>query len=197
MKFRNLVTGLLATSLLVLGACAGQKGPATQAITAAETALAAIKDDAAKYLPDDFKGAEGTLASLKDSLAKGDYKAVLAGAPALMTSLDGLKTNVATKLEEAKAAATEWASYAADLPKMVEAIGSRVTALSASKKLPKGLDAAALDTAKSGLESMKSTWTEAGAAFTGGNAIDAVAKAKAVKAKGEELLALLGMKTGA
>jgi hypothetical protein len=53
-----------------------------------------------------------------------------------------------------------------------------------------------LDAAKGGLESMKSTWTEATAAFTGGNAIDAVAKAKAVKAKGEELLKQLGMSTG-
>jgi hypothetical protein len=122
---------------------------------------------------------------------------VLAGAPQLMTSLDGLKSRVAGKLEEAKSAATEWTSYAADLPKMLEAISSRVTALSASKKLPKGLDTAALDTAKNGLASMQSTWTEAGAAFTGGNAIDAVAKAKDVKAKGEELLKLLGMSAGA
>ena len=79
---------------------------------------------------------------------------------------------------------------------MVEAIQSRVTTLSSSKKLPKGLDAAAVDTAKSGLASMQSTWADASAAFTGGNAIDAVAKAKAVKAKGEEVLKLLGMSAG-
>jgi hypothetical protein len=113
-----------------------------------------------------------------------------------MSSLDSLKTNVAAKLEEAKAATGEWTSYAADLPKMVEAIQSRVTTLASAKKLPKGMDAAALDTAKGGLESMKSTWTEAMAAFTGGNAIDAVAKAKGVKAKGEEVLKLLGMSAG-
>lgn len=193
MKIRHLVVSTMAASLLVLSACAGQKGPATQAVAAAESALAALKDDAAKYLPDDFKGAESTLTSLKDNLAKGDYKAVMAGAPQLMSSLDTLKTGVAGKLEEAKAAANEWTSYAADLPKMVEALSSRVTTLSAAKKLPKGLDAAALDTAKSGLASMQSTWTDASAAFTGGNAIDAVAKAKEVKAKGEELLKLLGM----
>ena len=196
MLIKRILSGALVASLLVLAACAGQKGPATTAMTAAESALASIKDDAAKYLPEELKGAEGTLASLKNSLEKGDYKAVLAGAPALMGNLDTLKTQVGAKLEEAKVAATEWAGYATDLPKMVEAIQSRVTTLASAKKLPSGLNAAAVDTAKTGLESMKSTWADATAAFTGGNAIDAVAKAKAVKAKGEEVLKLLGMSAG-
>jgi hypothetical protein len=196
MMFNRFMRGAIVASLLVIAACAGQKGPATTAMTAAEGALATIKDDAARYLPEELKGAEGTLASLKNSLEKGDYKAVLAGAPALMGSLDTLKTHVGAKLEEAKAATAEWASYATDLPKMVEAIQSRVTTLASAKKLPSGLNAAAVDTAKNGLESMKSAWTDASAAFTGGNAIDAVAKAKAVKAKGEEVLKLLGMSAG-
>ena len=196
MKSTKFVAVVAAASMLFLSACAGLKDPATQAVAAAESALAGLKDDAAKYLPDQLKSAEGSIAALKDSLTKGDFKAVMAGAPALMSSLDTLKTNVGAKLEEAKAATGEWTAYAADLPKMVEAIQSRVTTLGASKKLPKGMDAAALDAAKSGLETMKSTWTEATAAFTGGNAIDAVAKAKDVKAKGEELLKQLGMSAG-
>jgi predicted small lipoprotein YifL len=196
MMIKKFMSGVLVASLLVLAACAGQKGPATTAMAAAESTLASIKDDAAKYLPEELKGAEGTLASLKNSLEKGDYKAVMAGAPALMSSLDSLKTQVGAKLEEAKVATAEWAGYATDLPKMVEAIQSRVTTLSSAKKLPSGLNAAALDTAKNDLASMQSTWADAAAAFTGGNAIDAVAKAKAVKAKGEEVLKLLGMSAG-
>lgn len=196
MMFNRFMRGAIVASLLVIAACAGQKGPATTAMAAAEGALATIKDDAARYLPEELKGAEGTLASLKNSLEKGDYKAVLAGAPALMGSLDTLKTHVGAKLEEAKAATAEWANYATDLPKMVEAIQSRVTTLASAKKLPSGLNAAAVDTAKNGLESMKSAWTDASAAFTGGNAIDAVAKAREVKAKGEEVLKLLGMTAG-
>jgi hypothetical protein len=195
MSMKQLTASVLAVTLLAIGACSMQK-PATQAVSAAESALSALKDDAARYLPTELQGAESSLASLKDSLGKGDYKAVMASAPALMTSLAGLKTSVAGKLEEAKAAAGEWTSYATDLPKMVEAIQSRVGMLGAAKKLPKGIDAAAFESAKSGLESMQSTWTEASAAFTGGNAIDAVAKAKSVKAKGEEVLKLLGMSQG-
>ena len=196
MTKKRFMGGVLVASLLMLAACAGQKGPATTAMAAADSALSAIKGDAAKYLPDELKGAEGTLNSLKNSLEKGDYKAVLAGAPSLMGSLDTLKSHVGAKLEEAKAATAEWAGYATDLPKMVGAIQSRVAILGSAKKLPNGLNAAALDSAKSGLESMKSGWDSATAAFTGGNAIDAVAKARSVKAKGEEVLKLLGMSAG-
>ncbi len=196
MKTRQILAGMLAASLLLLGACAGQKGPATTAIGAAETALAGLKDDAARYLPDELKGAQDTLGALRNSLDKGDYKAVIAGAPALMGNLETLKTHVGAKLEEAKVAAGEWTSYASDLPKMFGAIQGRVATLSSAKSLPKGMDAATLDTARSGLASMQSAWDDATAAFTGGNAIDAVAKARSVKAMGEELLKLLGTKAG-
>ena len=196
MKTRQILAGMLAASLLLLGACAGQKGPATTAIGAAETALAGLKDDAARYLPDELKGAQDTLGALRNSLDKGDYKAVIAGAPALMGSLETLKTHVGAKLEEAKVAAGEWTRYASDLPKMFAAIQGRVATLSSAKSLPRGMDAAALDTARSGLASMQSAWDDATAAFTGGNAIDAVAKARSVKAMGEELLKLLGTRAG-
>lgn len=196
MKTRQFLAGMLAASLLLLAGCAGQKGPATTAIGAAETALASLKDDAARYLPLELKGAQDTLGSLRNSLDKGDYKAVIAGAPALMVSLDTLKSHVGAKLEEAKLAAGEWTSYASDVPKMFEAIQGRVATLSSAKSLPKGLDAVTLDTARSSLASMRSAWDDASAAFTGGNAIDAVAKARSVKSMGEEVLKMLGMKAG-
>ena len=200
MMSKKLLWGALAASMLALAGCAGQKEPATQAVAGAESALAAIKEDAAKYLPGDLQGVETTLASLKDSLAKKDYKAVLAAAPGLMSQVTSLKDAAAAKKTEAEAAmaaaTTEWGSLSTDLPKMVSAIQSRVDVLSKSKRLPRGLDQASFDSAKAGLATMTSTWTEATSAFTGGNAVDAVAKAKAVKEKGEEVLKLLGMSAG-
>ena len=74
---------LLATlaAVLVVG-CANQKAPAEQAVAGAETALAAVRDDAQKYVPDQLQAVDAQLAALKDSLTKGDYKSVLTGAPA-------------------------------------------------------------------------------------------------------------------
>lgn len=189
----------LATALLIVG-CANQKEPAMKLVADAESALAGIKEDAAKYAPADLQSVEASVASLKDNAAKGDYKAVLAGAPAVMSAIDSLKAAVAAKKSEAEAAmaaaATEWSSLSADVPKMVEAIQSRVDILGKSKKLPKNVSQEAFDAAKSGLDSMKSLWAEASSAFTSGDAVNAVDKAKGVKAKGEEVLKLLGMSQG-
>ncbi len=195
-KKQSVFVAAIATAVLMV-ACAGQKGPADAAIKAAESALAAVKDDAAKYVPADLQGVETSLAALKDNFAKGDFKAVLAGSGALTAQISSLKDAAMAKKAEMEAAMAkasgDWTAMAADLPKMVEAIQSRVDILGKAKKLPKGMDAAAFDGAKSGLEMMKSAWTEATAAATSGNFTDAVAKAQMVKDKGAEVMKALGM----
>jgi hypothetical protein len=194
---RNVKPWIVVLAAALIAACANQKEPATKAINEAEAALSAIKEDAAKYAPEALTGVETTVAGLKDSLGKGDYKAVLAGAGGLTTAIASLKSTAEGKKAEMQAAVaaatTEWTGLAADLPQMVEAIQSRVTTLSASKKLPKNVPQESFDSAKSGLDMMKSTWTEATTAFSSGNVMDAVAKAKMVKDKGTEVLQLLGM----
>ncbi len=194
-----LAAALLAT-LLAVG-CANQKEPATKALADAEATLATFRDEASRYASTELQSAEAALAALKTSLDKGDYKSVVAGSPALSTQLEGLRTTVTAKKAEAEAASeaamTSWTAMSADLPKMVEAIQSRVDILSKSKKLPKGMTAAALDSAKAGLEEMKTAWTEATASGASGNAVEAVSRAEAVKAKGAEVMAALGMTAAA
>lgn len=186
----------LAVALLAVG-CASQKEPATQAIAAAESALGAIKEEAAKYAPEQLATVEQRIGELKASLEKGDYKGILTGVPGLTADIASLKgaaeskkAEVMAALEAAKAA---WPALAADLPKMVGEIQGRVDALSKSRALPKGIDAAAVDSAKAGLGDMKTQWDEATAAFTAGDASVAVEKAKAIQAKGAEIMAALGM----
>lgn len=198
MQIKNVAVSLMAASLLVLAACAGQKGPATAAVQAAESALAAVKDEAAKYAPTDLQGVETTLANLKGSLEKGDYKAVVDGAPALTSAISSLKSAAEAKKSEVEAAMaaakTDWTSLSTDVPNMVTAIQSRVDILSKAKSLPKGITKEAFESAKSGLDMLKSGAADATAAATSGDFTTAVAKAKELKAKGAEVLALLGMK---
>lgn len=189
---------IAAVAMLALAAgCANQKGPATKAVADAEAALAAFRDDAARLLPDDLSRVDAALTSAKDSLAKGDYKAVVAASPDLSNRIAALRDATAQKKadwEAANAAARErWAAYAADLPKMVEAIQSRVEILGKARRLPKNVSQEAFDNAKSGLEWMKTTWAQATDAFNAGNAVDATDKAQAVKDKGNEVLGLLGL----
>jgi len=79
------------------------------------------------------------------------------------------------------------------VPKLAEAIKSRVDLLSQSKRLPAGLDKAKLDGAKSGLAQVNQSWTEASDAFKSGNVTDAVAKGKAARDKAVEIMTALNM----
>jgi hypothetical protein len=193
---RKLLLPVLAVALLAAG-CANQKEPATKAVADAEAALAAVRDQAAQYAPDQLQGVEGALSGLKDSLGKGDYKAVLASAPKLVTDVAALKDTAAAAMQAAMDKANgDWAALAADLPNMVGAIESRVNILSKARKLPAGIDKAGLDAAKTGLDGMKASWTEAGNAFASGNVMEAVKMAQDIKTKGAEIMAALGMTTG-
>ena len=189
---------LLATlaAVLVVG-CANQKAPAEQAVAGAETALAAVRDDAQKYVPDQLQAVDAQLAALKDSLTKGDYKSVLTGAPTLNSAISSLKDAADAKKADAEAALAKakdaWGPLSAEVPKMVDAIQSRVTALSKSHHLPKGVTRDGLASAKSGVDSLKSMWSDASNASASGDFTTAVGKAQAVKDKAAEIMKSLGM----
>jgi hypothetical protein len=187
---------VLAAALLVV-ACGKQQAPAEKAVADIEMSLSSIRDDAGKYASSQLQAVEAGLASLRDSLAKKDYKAVLAAAPALSSQVAELQQTVTAKRDEMQAtmaaATDQWRTLSAEVPQMVGAIQSRVDILSQSKKLPKNLKAESFEAAKSGLEWMKTTWAEATSKFGAGDPIDAAAKGEAVKQKGMEVMQLLGM----
>lgn len=186
---------LLAAVALV--GCAMQKGPAEQAIKGADAALAAVRDQAQKYVPDQLQTVQTQLDGLKDSFAKGDYKSVLAGAPALNTAISSLTEAAAAKQGEVETALAKakdaWGSMSTDVPKMVDAISSRVDVLSKSRHLPKGVTKDSLASAKSSVESMKSALTDATTAATSGDYTTAMSKAQAVKDQATQTMQSLGM----
>jgi hypothetical protein len=188
---------LLALAAVLVAGCANQKAPAEQAVAGAETALAAVRDNAQKYVPDQLQAVESQLAALKDSFAKGDYKAVLTGAPTLNSAISAMKDAAEAKKADADAALAKakdaWGPLSAEVPKMIDAIQSRVAALSKSHHLPKGVTKSSLASAKSGVDSLKSTWSDASNASGSGDFTTAVTKAQAVKDKAAEVMRSLGM----
>jgi hypothetical protein len=184
----------LVIALLFASACANYKEPAQQAISQAETALQAIAADAQKYAPDAYREVSDALASAKAAFDKGDHKAALAAARDLPGRVNELGTQVTQAKDAALAGLTaEWNAASGEVPQMVEAIQSRVDMLSKSRKLPKNIDQASFDAAKSGLESMKQDWTAATQASAAGNVEEAVARVKSAQQKGNEVLGLLKM----
>jgi hypothetical protein len=197
MQISKAFLALAAASLLFAGGCAKQRAPATKALESVETSLNAVKEDAKKYAPDGLKGVESQLARLKESLDKKEYDNVLAGTPQLEKAVASLKDAVAAGERHARealaAAKSEWAALNTEVPQMIENIQTQVDQQT-KKKIRFKVSKEELESAKSGLEWMKSEWAEATAALDSGNQIKAADKGKAVKAKGEEVKKTLGMK---
>ena len=191
---------VLATlaAVFIIG-CQNQKAPAEKAIADAESALTGIRDMATHYVPDQMQAVDAQLNGIKDSFAKGDYKGVLAAMPALNTAISNLKDTATAKQQEAEAASAKakdvWGPLSSDVPKMVDAISSRVDILSKSHHLPKGVTKDTLAAAKSGLDSMKSTWSDASNAASSGDYTTAVSKGQAVKDQASQIMQSLGMKS--
>ena len=195
---KKLPVWLLPTLLvLALVGCANDKTPAEQAVASAEAALAQVRDVAQKYAPDQLQAVDAQFNGVKDSLAKGDYKGVLAAMPGLNSAISGLKDAASAKQADAEAAAAKakdaWGPMSTDVPKMVDAIQSRVDTLSKSRHLPRGVTKDSLAAAKSGLDSMKSAWSDASNAASSGDYSSAMSKAEAVKDQAAQIMQSLGM----
>ena len=174
-------------------ACNSGKAPAEAALKLAEEAVNSARAEAESLVPDDFKSLSDDLAAAKEAYAKGDYKGALASAQSIQQKANDVTAKAKAKKDEMAAG---WNAVAADVPKMVEAVKSRVDILSQSKKLPKGLDQAKFDTAKNDLAAATSAWAEASAAQAAGKWNDAIAKANEAKAKATAAMAGLGMQAG-
>jgi len=184
----------VVAAAVVIAACGNQMEPAQKAITDIESAVAAAGADAEKYIPEQVAAVKGSVDALKAAFDQKDYKSVVTGAPAVLAEAQGLVAAAAAKKDEVMAALNgEWTQLSTELPAAVTAIQGRIDELSKAKKLPEGLDKAAVEGAAAGLAEAQTLWTEATNAFGAGAVEEAVTKANAVKAKANELMSALGM----
>jgi hypothetical protein len=191
MRISQAFLPLVAGALLVT-ACSSDKTPATNAVTQADAALSPVRDDASKFAPDELKAADATLAKMKDDLAKEDYKAVVNAVPQFNTEVKTLQENLVQKQTLAAAAQNEWDTLNAEVPKAVEAIQVRVDSLKGTR-LPKEITKENYEAAKTDLEALKATWTEATTAATAGDTTTAAEKGRTAAAKVEEIKNELAM----
>ena len=192
MKVTNVLMALTASAMLMTG-CMSQKDPAENAVTQAEAAMTDLRVDAAKFAPEELKTTETTLAKMKDKLAKQDYKDVIAEVPQFNKEVATLKETLVGRQTQVIAATREWESLNAEVPKAVEEIQVRVDSLASSPKLPKEVDKHEFEAAKASLETMKTDWAAATAAFSEGNATEAADKARSVQGKVDEVKDQLAM----
>jgi len=191
MKTARIPSSLLAV-LLLLPALAGSgcspKGATEMAIKATESAYAPVKEKLEGAMPDEAKSIEARIATAKEDMAKGEYKAALEGIKDVPTEIKDLEGKLDAKLAELK---TSWDGMEDAVPNAQKTLSEQVEKLGKMKKLPKGTAPAALDQAKSDLAQGEQAWTDAKAAQSGNRLAEAVEKAgEAEKAFGNGMSAL-------
>jgi hypothetical protein len=186
MKPRFVLAALLVALLFFTACESAQKTGAEAAIKTAQTAYAAIADQANQYVPDQAKDVQSAIQSAKDSFDKGDYSAAFDTAKTLPGKIKDLAAAASAKKDELTA---KWKDLSSSMPGLIAAVQSKADALTKSHRLPTG----AADT----LASVKQSWTDASSTFSSGQIQDALAKASAAKDKLTELANKLGVKTTA
>ena len=189
---RHLTKGIatLAVVSLALFAGACNKGPAEAALNAADQALAAAKPEIEKYVPEELGSLTAAAQAARSELEKGNYTEALKAAQDLPAKIEAALAAAAARKDQMVAA---WNEVAGSLPGAVQAITDKLTGLAAAKALPKGMTRDMLAAAQTDLGSVTQAWSEATAAFQGGDIPRALETAEGVKAKADALAGMLGL----
>jgi hypothetical protein len=178
------ITTLLAF-LLALSAVACNKAPAEEALQAAEQALTAAPE-IERYAPDEFAAVSGILREARASYAAGRYTDALRAAQVLPDRIAAAAAAAAKRKEQS---AATWSALSQELPAELEALGARLTLLSAG-----AISNERLTAAQGELATLAQDWADASAAYEHGDVPKAVAAAQDLKAKAASLAVRLGLR---
>lgn len=187
------VKGLAAVALALAAGCAGAKGKAESAISAADQAVAAIASDAGKVLPYEVQQLTTAVTAARDTLAKGDYVT----AQALVADIPARAQEVAAKVpakREELTAQLDTLRFA--LKKNLTAIQAKVDEFARTRRLPNGLSPEKLATVKETLVYAPEEWTRIEAAIQAGELDDAYGKGTVLRLKVSESLQAVGLVFG-
>jgi hypothetical protein len=173
----------IAVATWLMTACtSSNKQPADQAITAADNALAAA-DDAKKYMPEQYNDVLLKLNALKVAYNKGKFDEVVAGAPAVQTSIQGLADALAAQKEkDNQQYAEEWKTVSESVPKVIGEVEHQGELLEKSKKPPEGVD---FPSARRYVQEAQNMWKQAKLAGDDGKYEAAVITAKKAQQRAE------------
>lgn len=175
---------ILPVLVLAAFAAACGKAPAEQALKAADSALEAARPQVEKYVPAEWKSLSEGAASAKAQFEQGNYKEALTAAQGLVPKVQAAVAAAEAKKKEMMAS---FEAMKTSLPTALDALGKQLTAYAAMKKLPAGIDKAAVAAAQAELPNVSQAWTDATAAFDGGDVMKAVEGGLTVKSKLDEL----------
>jgi hypothetical protein len=175
MMRKFLIIALMMLPLVVVGC---SKGPAEAALKAADEAIAKVKPEAEKFVPEQFKALTDAAAIAKADFDKGDYAAALTAAKDLPAKATDVMTAATAKKDELLA---QWKGMADSIPALLTGLTDKANVLAAMKKLPVGVEKAKVEEVKAKVADMTATWTKATDTFNAGDVIGALKSATDVK----------------
>ncbi|HSG91942.1 MAG TPA: hypothetical protein VLA56_22195 [Pseudomonadales bacterium] len=194
----NMLTRIAAVAaVLAIVAGCSQKDPAQDAIAAAENALAAVYEDAQKYLPERYAAVKTDLEKARAAFSEERYADAIAAVKEVPAKAEALAKDVVAAKQRAVAELNaDWVRLSGSMPGLMTGIGARLEELGKMRRLPQGMDRQLLDEAGAAWGSAQSAWDEAGQAFNAGDLEGAVGKARDVEAMAQDLVTRLGMQAG-
>ena len=184
---------ILLLAMMTLAACS-QKGPAETAIDAAETALAAVHEQAQQYIPKQYAEAKARLDEGRKAFGEERYAEAVEIVKDLPARARQLGEEAAAAREQLAAEiAVDWQHLTESMPGLLAGLESRLAELGKLRRLPEGVGEEAVERAGSGLELVKGTWDQAAQAFESGNLEGAVARGLEADRLIRELMELVGM----
>jgi len=190
-KMNWVLHGMLGIALLAASCGSAEKAATDAAVSAAQSAINAAQGEAAKYVPDQLKAAQGAIQIANDAVAKGDYRGALTAAKDAIEKAKDLGTAAVSKKEELT---RNWTSFSDSAQKSLDAAKAKLDAYSHGAKMPAGLDKTKLAEAKAQYVQLKKGLAEAATAFKQGNIKEAATKAASLKGGLARLMELLKIK---
>src|SRR5512139_2309670 len=134
---------ILAVAALVSmsAACASQKAPAEAAVQALDAAVAAARPEIERFAPDRWPAVAEAVAGVQTKLAAADYAGVLADVQGAHARVDEATKAAA---ERKTALVQEWGAFAG-IPAMVQRATQKIAEITASRRMPRGMDRASLE----------------------------------------------------
>ena len=183
----------MAAVLLGLAACASQKEPAEAALADIEAKFKDAGAEIQKYLPERYAEVESRIASLRASVASGDYGDVVAGASA---ATDDLKRAVAeSRIRRAQVLVemeAEWTELSKSMPAMIAEMDKKIAAQRG--RAPKGMTADAWKQTIADYDAARDAWSRAAAEMSNKTFEATVLAARDAKAKIVAIMESLGVK---
>lgn len=184
----------ILTAVLMACVCAGlgcTKGPAEQALKAADEAIQAAQPAVQPYVPEQWRLLTDAAEAAHNDFERGNYKAALDAAKAIPGRIEEVKTLAQARKDEL---AMIWQQMATTAPAMLATMAAKVNEITSTNKMPPGMTREAFDAGKAEMANLIGLWSEAQTAYQTGDVATATEMGAQVKTRAEDLLNKMGVK---